>query len=263
METLAYILTAIIGLIIGSFLNVVIYRVPEKKSIVRPASACPNCGEPIKRYDNIPVISYLVLRGKCRNCGNPISIQYPLVEVSTSALAVLSLVKFGITASFLLAAFFLIVLLTVTVIDLQRQIIPNAIIIPTTAVAGVLAVSGEFTGPKLLPLIGTASVIEAVIGFIGGGGLLLLIALLWKGGMGGGDIKLAAFMGIFLGRYVIMALFIGFLVGAVAGVISIAMFQKSRRDLLPFGPFLSLGAVVTLFLGTAILNWYLTLSGLA
>jgi len=262
METLVLAIVAVIGLIIGSFLNVLIYRVPIKKSIAWPSSTCPNCDERIKKYDNIPLLSYLILRGKCRSCGQAISPRYPAIELLSAILVVISFLYFGITLSAVLSSFFLLILLTVAVIDIGHKIIPNVIILPSIVISGIIAVVGEIFGYETLPLVGQASLVEAIIGFLAGGGLLFIIALLWRGGMGGGDIKLAGFMGIFLGRYVLMGLFAGFLFGSIAGLISMAVFHKDRRDLIPFGPFLSLGAIVALFFGPALLNWYLSASGL-
>ena len=262
MEAIALAIVALIGLVVGSFLNVLIYRVPLKKSIAWPSSTCPNCDEPIKKYDNIPVISYLILKGKCRSCDEAISLQYPAIELLSGGLTVISFLYFGITLSAVLSSFFLLVLLTVAAIDIKHKIIPNVIILPAIAVSAIIVVVGEIFGYESLPLVGRASLALAVIGFLAGGGLLLVIALLWRGGMGGGDIKLAGFMGIFLGPFVLLGLFAGFLFGSVAGVVSMAVFHKDRRDLIPFGPFLSLGAIIGLFFGPAILNWYLSASGL-
>lgn len=263
MEIIVLIIVAVIGLVIGSFLNVLIYRVPLKKSIAWPSSTCPNCNEPIKKYDNIPVISYLILKGKCRNCGEGISLQYPAIELLSGGLVVLSFLYFGITFQAILSSFFLLTLLTVAAIDIHHKIIPNVIILPSIIFSAVVVLVAEIFGYKSLPLVGQTSLVQAVIGFLAGGGLLLVIALLWRGGMGGGDIKLAGFMGIFLGPYVLMGLFAGFLFGSVAGLVAMAVFHKDRRDLIPFGPFLSLGAIVALFFGPAILNWYLSATGLA
>lgn len=262
METIILLPVAIFGLVIGSFINVLIYRVPEGKSIAWPASHCPGCLQPLKWYDNIPLVSFLWLRGKCRSCGQPISRQYPLVELASVLLAVLALLKFGLSYEFAAASFFLLVLLTVAVIDLQRQIIPNRIIIPAIVFSAGAAIVTALLRHEILPIVGKISWLEVLIGFIAGGGLLLVIAMIRPGGMGGGDIKLAALMGIFLGRYVLMSLFIGFLLGSLAGLVSMVFFHKNRRDLLPFGPFLSLGAVLTIFFGAALLNWYLGVTGL-
>ena len=262
METAIFILIGIIGLVIGSFLNVLIYRVPEGKSIAWPASHCPNCDQPLKWRDNVPLLSFIILRGKCRSCGQPISWQYPLVELSAAVISIMALLKFDLSSAFLAAAFFMLVLLTVAVIDLQRQIIPNRIIIPAMIFSAAVALFTALIGRDFLPVAGRTSLLMAAVGFAAGGGLLLLVAVIRPGGMGGGDIKLAGFMGIFLGPYVIMALFIGFLLGSLAGLTSIILLHKSRRDLLPFGPFLSFGAILTLFFGGAILKWYLGLSGM-
>jgi len=255
--TLILIAIAAFALATGSFLNVVIYRVPRQESIVWPGSHCPKCGEELSWYDNIPLFSWLGLRGKCRYCGRPISWQYPLVELGTALLFVAAFFKFGLDLKFLFAVLMLVVLLAVAVVDIQRQIIPNRIILPSLIAAPLLAVVAGLAGRQGMPIVGTVGYLEMVIGFILGGGLLLLIALVRPGGMGGGDIKLAAFMGIFLGRYVLIALFIGFLLGSLAGIIAMAFFHKSRKDLLPFGPYLSLGAMLTIFFGLELFQWYI------
>lgn len=260
-DIMIYAVAAIIGLSVGSFLNVLIYRVPEKLSIVSPPSHCPSCGKRLKWYDNIPVVSYLVLRGRCRQCGERISIQYLMVEATSAFLTVAAVYRFG-AGTAAAAVFFLLTLLTVSAIDLRLKIIPNRIIIPAMIVSAVASIIFFPLGREFLPLIGRANLPEAAIGFILGGGLLFLIALVWSGGMGGGDIKLGAFMGLFLGRYVLMALFFGFLLGSLAGLVSIALLHKGRKDMLPFGPFLALGSLLTLFFGVAILNWYLSVSGM-
>ncbi|HEX21785.1 MAG TPA: prepilin peptidase [Actinobacteria bacterium] len=256
---LIFILSVIIAfaLATGSFLNVIIYRVPRKESIVWPGSHCPKCGEGLSWYDNIPLLSWFWLRGRCRHCGRPISWQYPLVELTTALLLVAAFFKFGVDLKFIFAALMLLVLLTVAVVDAQRQIIPNRIILPSLVVVPILAVAAGLAGRQAMPIVGSVGYLEMAIGFVLGGGLLLIIAMVRPGGMGGGDIKLAAFMGIFLGRYVLIALFIGFLLGSLAGIISMAFFHKSRKDLLPFGPYLSLGAMLTLFFGYELFQWYI------
>lgn len=262
MEIVIGLLVAIIGLAVGSFLNVVIYRIPQGKSVVWPASHCPRCEQPLAWYDNIPLVSFVWLRGRCRYCRQPISGQYPLVEVGSAFLLLVSWLKFDLAYTFIAASFFLLILLTVAVIDLQHQIIPNRIIIPAIIFAVFVVATSYLLRQGILPLVGRSSWGQSAIGFIIGGGLPLIIALVRPGGMGGGDVKLAAFMGIFLGFYVLMALFIGFLIGSIAGLISIAFFKKSRRDLLPFGPFLSLGAILTLFYGVEVFKWYTSFTGM-
>ena len=259
MELALILIIIAFGLATGSFLNVIIYRVPRQESIVWPGSHCPKCGEELSWYDNIPLLSWFWLRGRCRYCGRPISWQYPLVELGTAVLFVAAFFKFGVDLKFIFAALMLVVLLAVAVVDLQRQIIPNRIILPSLIAAPILAVIAGFASGQAMPIAGTVGYLEMAIGFILGGGLLLLIALVRPGGMGGGDIKLAAFMGIFLGRYVLIALFIGFLLGSLAGIIAMAFFHKSRKDLLPFGPYLSLGAMLTIFFGFELFQWYISL----
>jgi len=254
------ILIFIFGLIIGSFLNVCIYRIPRSKSIISPGSFCPLCGKPIAIRDNIPVLSYILLRGRCRHCGGKIFLRYPAVELLTGFLFVGAYLKssyqpvaetfrfpfYGGLKVSATVLFFLSTLILVSFIDLEHKIIPNKVILPATGI-GIL----------LILLSRPAWILESLIGSLIGGGFLLFIALLRQEGMGGGDIKLGAFMGIFLGRFTFLALFLGFLAGAVAGIVLILLKLKTRKDLIPFGPFLALGGAITLFFGPEIVGWYL------
>ncbi|MEW6188688.1 MAG: prepilin peptidase [Actinomycetota bacterium] len=246
----------IFGLAVGSFLNVCIYRLPRKESIIFPNSHCPHCGGVIKIYDNIPLVSYLLLKGRCRYCEGRISIQYPLVELLTGLLFLFCFLKFGPSTRFLSASFFTSILLLVAAIDLKHKIIPNKVILPALVIQAILVI---LSNPQAMS--------SSLIGFFIGGGLLLLVALLAhlflrREGMGGGDIKLAAFLGIFLGWYVLIALFLGFLLGAIAGIALIIFKEMSRRDIIPFGPFLALGGLITLFFGPQIFHYYLSLCSL-
>jgi len=261
VETFIAVVVAMLGLIFGSFMNVVIYRVPRKESIAWPGSHCPGCGAEIGVLDNIPLLSFLILRGKCRHCGAPISWQYPLVEATTALFMLSAFFKYGQTPRFVAAAIFLWVLLALSVIDIQFQKIPNVIVVPVGAVALAAAAAQLFFSARYLPLVDKAGALNAVIGFAIGGGLLMAIALVRPGGMGGGDVKLAAFMGIFLGRYILVGLFLGFLFGSIAGIFSMVALHKTRKDLLPFGPYLALGSLLTLAYGPAIWAWYAALSG--
>lgn len=262
MNILLVAVVAAFGLIAGSFLNVVIYRVPRRESVVLPSSHCPACERPLAAYDNIPLISYIVLKGKCRFCGALISAQYPLVEAVTSLFFVTSLLKYGLTPAFFLAVFFLLVLLSVSVIDIEHLIIPNVIVLPAIAVAAVQIPLFAFTKLDNVSLMDQAYWLWPVVGFLIGGGLLFLLAIVWPNGMGGGDIKLAALMGLFLGRYVIVALFLGFLFGSLGGITAMSFFGKSRKDLIPFGPYLALGSLIALYAGVPLVKWYLSISGL-
>lgn len=247
-------LSALFGLAIGSFLNVVIWRVPRKLSVVRPPSACPGCGEPIRPMDNIPVLSWLLLRARCRHCGEPIAARYPLVELAGGVLFAAAAIRFG--WSWELPAFlvFFAALLALSVIDLDHYILPNRILLPTTVAA--------------VPLLGLAAAgegdWEAFLRGLGGGlvafGGLFVIALISPRGMGMGDVKLSFVLGLHLGWLgwgeVFLGLFLSFLLGALIGVALIGLKVKSRKDVIPFGPFLALGTVLTVLWGEPILRWY-------
>ncbi len=250
------------GLSIGSFLNVLIYRVPRKESLASPPSHCPYCGKKILFYDNIPLISFILLKGKCRFCGEKISLRYPLVELFTALLFLFSFYLFGFSLKLVSALFFLSVLLALSLIDLETFLIPNRIIIPSIAVS-VLLLAFSFLGFPFLPLL-SSSPLSSFLGAILSGGIIYLIVTLspfffGKEGMGFGDIKLAVFIGLYLGYYVVVALFFAFLLGGVVGVVLIYFQKKGRRDEIPFGPFLALGAFFSLFLAQPLAHWYLGL----
>jgi len=248
------VVSIIFGALIGSFLNVCIIRLPRAESIITPGSHCPHCKKPIKFYDNIPLISYILLKGKCRHCNGPISIQYPLIEGIT-ALGSLSLfMKFGPSLSFFIYFAFVAALIVITVIDLYHQIIPDVISLPGIG-AGLLAslVLPQFT------------FFDSLIGALLGGGSLFLVATLYqwlfkREGMGGGDVKLLAMIGAFLGwKAVILTILLGSLVGSITGIIIMVLKGKDLKYAIPFGPFLSLGAVIALFYEAEIIHWYLYL----
>jgi leader peptidase (prepilin peptidase)/N-methyltransferase len=251
-----------LGLAFGSFLNVCIYRIPQKMSILSPPSHCPNCATLIKFYDNIPVLSYLLLAGKCRACGAPISPRYPLTELTTGFLFLSMYLRFGVSARLLAALFFAFVILLAGLIDLEWQIIPNAVIFPGLGLSLALVVVELAFHPGVLPLPGRPSALNSLAGLLLSGGLLLLIALtaplfFKKEGMGMGDVKLAAFIGIFLGWFVLVALFFGFLLGGLAGLLLVLMKKKGAKDLISFGPFLALGGLIALFYGEQLFELYL------
>jgi leader peptidase (prepilin peptidase)/N-methyltransferase len=241
-------LAAVVGAVFGSFLNVVAYRLPRGESLARPRSRCPQCQTPIKPYDNIPVVSWLLLRGKCRNCGAAISPRYPLVEALTAALLAAVVLKEGADRSVWLGLAFVLILVPVTFIDLDHRIIPNKLTLLGAVVAPALV---ALTAPDALP--------EHMIAAAAAGGFFLLAGLAYPRGMGMGDVKLAAVLGLFLGRAVGPAVFVALVAGTLVGVAVIARkgAQEGRKTAVPFGPFLALGAVVALFAGDAMVDWYL------
>lgn len=244
------------GLMVGSFDNVAIYRIPEGKSLWAPRSFCPNCGTTIVWYDNIPILSYFLLRRRCRNCGEPISIQYPLVELASGLLflAVFAKVDFAWSAYLLPYLFMVTVLIIVSVIDLQKQIIPNKVMYPAIIIGlasmGIVAlVRGEY---KII----TDSLIGAAVIAVPWG----IAAMVFPRGFGMGDAKLAAFTGAILGwRSELVGFFIGIALGAIVGVVLMVAGKKERKSRIPFGPFLAAGALIALFWGQAIWDAYIGL----
>jgi leader peptidase (prepilin peptidase) / N-methyltransferase len=244
----AIVLAAVGGLLVGSFLNVVAWRVPRGESLVSPRSRCPGCGTTIRPYDNVPVVSWLALRGRCRHCGTGISGRYPLVELATAALYVAVVVGRDGAHDIVLGLILVTVLVPVTLIDLEHRIIPNRITLPA-AVAAVVA--GAILDPGWVP--------EQLIAGAAGGGFFLLAALAYPRGMGMGDVKLAGVLGLYLGRAVASAILIALVAGIVVGIGVIAAkgATEGRRTKVPFGPFLALGGVVALFAGNALVDLYL------
>lgn len=252
---LQYLMVVILGLIVGSFANVCIYRLPRQINIVYPASACVSCGKPIRFYDNIPFVSYLILRGRCRHCNEPISLRYPLVELLNTALYLLAYLRFGFDYSLLAIMPFLTALLVITFIDLEFQIIPDSITLPGILIGMIFAV---FLFPDPFEELQKTGLTNSLIGLFVGGGLFFLIAVLSRGGMGGGDIKMMAMIGALMGwKAVLLTTMIGSLAGSVVGIGLMIIKGKDRKTKIPFGPFLALGAVMTLFYGRAIMVWYL------
>lgn len=241
----------IFALIIGSFLNVCIYRIPRSESIAFPGSHCTACGNPIKSYDLIPVISFLLLRGKCRMCKESISIRYPLVELLTAVLITFQAWRYGITAEFFYFAAMTSILIIITMIDLDRQIIPDGLIIAL----GILGAMYLFT--VQLPQYGARSLLQNAIGFAVGGLFFLLIAVVSNGGMGGGDIKLMAVLGLWFGWQKLLALMlVTFISGAVISIILLLLKIKKMKDGIPFGPFIAFAAYIVSIYGTDIIMWY-------
>jgi leader peptidase (prepilin peptidase)/N-methyltransferase len=262
---------AIVGAIIGSFLNVVIHRVPREESIAFPASRCPSCGTAIRPYDNVPVVSWAVLRGRCRSCKTPISARYPAVELLTAALFVLTYwLRSGLTLSLPFDLAFVAAILALIFIDAEHMILPNVITYPGAALAvvarvvvpnlyGVASLGGSQT--QLRPWL--VSLGGALLGALVGGGFLWLVGWLWEKArgveaMGLGDVKMMFMVGAYLGwPPTLLTIFVGVLTGSVAGV-AVMMGRKERdmQMMLPFGIFLGLGSLVSLLFGTAIIDWY-------
>jgi leader peptidase (prepilin peptidase)/N-methyltransferase len=236
------------GMITGSFVGVVAHRLPRRRSIVGPRSECPACGSVIAAYDNVPVVSWLLLRGHCRSCGERIPARYPLVELAVgAAFAATAVVLHDDPAQLSLGLVLVAVLAAITLTDLERRVIPNAILL----VGAVLAVGiAAATDPTSLS--------ERAIAALAAGGFLLAAALVYPGGMGMGDVKLAAVMGLFLGAAVAAAMVTAVVAGALVGVgIMLARGAGARKHAVPFGPFLALGGVVALLTGEGIVDWYL------
>jgi leader peptidase (prepilin peptidase)/N-methyltransferase len=235
------------GLALGSFLNVVAARVPRRASIVRPASACMECGTPIAWRDNIPVVSWLLLRGRCRHCGTRISWLYPAVELATALLVAACVLAFGLSGRLVVAALFCAVLVAVTATDLTHRIIPNRIVLPAAVV--ILAAQ---TALEPSP--------EWALAALGAAGFLFLAVLAYPAGMGMGDVKLALVMGAALGKTVAVAMMLGMFAALVPSVVLLARHGSAARKMgIPFGPFLALGSIVALFAGEQILDAYLGL----
>lgn len=237
----------VLGAVFGSFLNVVAYRLPRHESIVKPASHCPRCGTPVRPYDNIPILSWLLLRGHCRSCGEPISPRYPLVEALTAALCVGVVLAHLSTVRTALGIALILLVVPIALIDLEHRIIPNQL----TALGAALALA---IGLALDPAGEPARLIAAAAA----GGFLLAAALAYPGGMGMGDVKLAAVMGLFLGSAVAPALLIALVAGVGLGMVVIARkgTRAGRKTAVPFGPFLALGAVAAVFAGGPLVDVY-------
>ncbi len=265
----------LLGLLIGSFLNVCIVRIPAGKSIVLPASACPKCGAPIKPYDNIPVVSYLLLRGKCRGCQTKISLMYPLVELLNGALYLICYLAFGLTLETLKWAIFASLLLVLVFTDLRERILPDVInfsgfaialvfslFLPPTDGAAQWLAARYFAFPPPMPLISLA---DSIFGAAFGSGILWIISegyfrLRKREGMGLGDVKMMLMAGAFLGlKRTVLTILLGSVLGSVIGVAFIAIRRKGTDYELPFGTFLGAGALIVVFYGTPFVNWYMSL----
>jgi leader peptidase (prepilin peptidase)/N-methyltransferase len=236
------------GATIGSFLNVVAYRLPRRESLVRPGSRCPGCGGAVKAYDNVPVLGWLWLRGRCRSCRAPISPRYPLVEALTAALAAAVVLTKHSVDGIVLGLVLVAVLVPIALIDFDHRIIPNKITLPAAAAAVAIGVALDLEG-----------VPEQLIAGAAAGGFLLAFLLAYPRGMGMGDVKLAVVLGLFLGRSVAVAILAGVLAGTLVGAALMARvgIEQGRKTAVPFGPFLAFGGIVGLLAGPAIMHWYL------
>ncbi|GMT43111.1 MAG: type 4 prepilin-like proteins leader peptide-processing enzyme [bacterium] len=237
----------VVGACVGSFINVVIYRLPNGESVIRPRSRCPGCKERIKPWHNIPILSYFLLLGKCAQCGNKISGRYPMVEMMTALLFSACYARFGLTPAAVAYMGFSGALVAVAFIDIDHFIIPDVITLPGIVI-------GFACSYFLLPI----SIGNAFWGFLAGGGLFFLLAMAVPGGMGGGDIKLMGMIGAFLGlKPALITIFAGSLIGAVGGIIGMIAFGKGRKSKIPFGPYLVMGALAALFFERELIELYM------
>jgi leader peptidase (prepilin peptidase)/N-methyltransferase len=253
--TILFFIVFLLGSLIGSFLNVCIYRLPRNLSVIFPPSRCPSCNIPIKAYDNIPLLSFLLLGGKCRYCKTKISLRYPLVEALNALMYVLVLWRFGFGWHMPVLFAFCSAMIVITFIDLDFQIIPDTITlpgIPIGVIAASLVLPDPFDRSSILGLSG------ALIGLFTGGAIFYAIAVLSRGGMGGGDIKMMAMVGAFMGwKSTLLTTFAGSLLGSCVGIFLMVVKGKGRKTKIPFGPFLAAGTLISLFYGQEILSLYL------
>jgi leader peptidase (prepilin peptidase)/N-methyltransferase len=253
MDPIIIILIILVGLALGSFLNVCIYRIPQKKSLLLPGSFCPKCKTKISYRDNIPILGFILLGGKCRNCHEKISLQYPLVEFITPLLLFLTYWRFGLTWGFAARSILTLVLIATFFIDLQHRIIPDVLTLP-----------GIIVGFLLSFLVKSPSFVQSLLGIAVGGGMFYLAAILGdlifkKESMGGGDIKLAAMLGAFLGwQKIFLVFFVSALLGSLIGIISLYLSKEVKKThAVPFGTFLALGAIITVFFGDTLISFYI------
>ncbi len=276
-EMVAYIFIFLFGVVVGSFLNVVIHRVPNEESIVFPNSACPNCKKSIKPYDNIPILSWLILGGKCRNCKNPISPRYLFVELLTGLLFLLVYLSVGFSAFLPVALVFAATMVSLVFIDAEHMILPNVITYPLLVFALLVRLvfplffgANYFSDFKVFPLnqmqgqpVWLVSLVGAILGALVGGGFLWFVGAIWKklrgvDAMGLGDVKMMLAVGALLGwRLTLLSIFIGAFAGAIIGVVVIArQKEKDFQTQIPFGIFLGIGSILSLLFGEQIIHWY-------
>ncbi|MGH2699795.1 MAG: prepilin peptidase [Actinomycetota bacterium] len=253
--TAGVILALFLGLILGSFGTVAAHRIPRRETIVTGRSRCPNCGRQITALENIPVVSYLVLRGRCPGCKTSISLRYPLTELATGILFALSVAKFELTVTAAVYAAFFWVLVVLTVIDLEHKLLPNRIVYPAFIAGWIGLVTAAL-------IEGDAARLKiAALGALVFGGFFFLVAFIYPAGMGGGDVKLAFVLGSFVGYAggvgaVLAGMFLSFLLGGVIGILAMRFSGKGRKTQIPFGPFLALGSALAVFAGERIARAY-------
>ena len=249
------ILAGVLGLIIGSFLNVVVWRVPRGESIAHPPSHCPTCGAEVRPRDNVPVVSWLLLRGRCRDCKAPISPRYPLVELGTAVVFVVMAARIGLEPELPAFLYLGAIGVALALIDLDVKRLPNAIVLPSYAVAAVLLGAAAAFGDDW------SSYLRAVLGMAALFGFYFVLALVYPAGMGFGDVKLAGVLGAYLGwlgwAEVVTGAFLGFLFGGAVGMALMATRRAGRKSQIPFGPFMLTGAFVAILWGGALADLYL------
>lgn len=245
------IIILIYGLIIGSFLNVCIYRIPREESIAFPSSHCPTCNTSLKWYDNIPVFSYLALRGKCRYCKAAISIQYPLIEALNAIIYLLLFYKFKLSIDFLFYALIASTLIVVTLIDLKEMIIPDRLVVTIVVLSLIQKILNYIIYKQPINFL------DSLGGLLIAGGIFLLIVIVSGGGMGGGDVTLIGSLGFAIGiKYILLTMFLSFILGGIISVLLLATKIKTRKDPIPFGPFIVLAFMISLFWGEALIDLY-------
>lgn len=254
--------SVLFGLVFGSFANVVIYRFPRAESLSRPGSHCPRCDSPVRWYDNVPVVSWLLLRAKCRSCGEPISARYPIVEALSGVLWGLAFLRFGFSwrTPFAIALFYLLLILAA--IDLDTYRLPNRLVGMLAAIGGAGIAVSILTGRRAVPLLGEGNpLFGAAVGVLASAGLALGIAGLYaavrkREGFGMGDVKLLAALGLFLGPYGVLVLFVASVIGAGVGLWAASRSEQGLAAKIPFGPYLAIGAVMVAMWGPQVWSWY-------
>ena len=256
----------VFGLLVGSFANVVIWRFPRGESLTSPGSRCPSCGTPVRWYDNIPVVSWLVLRARCRSCGAPIAARYPAVELLSAGLWFTAALAYGVGVQAVIAGLFFWILLILTFIDLDTMRLPNPIVAGLAGLGLLGALASQFADVMWVPLTGAeeSPLLVAALGAVLGAGLSGLVAALYAGvrgrsGFGMGDVKLLGAMGLFLGPYVLLSLLVGSLFGAIVGIVTAGRSEEGLAAKIPFGPFLALGGILTALIGPEVVRLYLAL----
>jgi leader peptidase (prepilin peptidase)/N-methyltransferase len=246
-----YILIFALGIIIGSFLNVCIYRIPREESIAFPPSRCTRCSHPLAWHDLIPILSYLSLKGKCRYCGEAISPQYPVIEALNGILYLFVFHYFGLSLEFVFYGFMLSILIVICLIDYYDRIIPDGLVLTILTATVLYKAAVYFAYGTPVPFR------DGIYGFLSGGLLFLAIAVISNGAMGGGDIKLTAALGLILGlKKTILNILLSFMIGAAVSLYLLLSGRKGRKDEIPFGPFINISFVITLFFGDGIIRWY-------